>query len=57
MLMEAGDLAGARAGFEAVLARCRDAGDLVNSIDPLQALAILDLEAGRPRDAAANLRE
>ena len=30
MLMEAGDLAGARAGFEATLARCRDAGDLVN---------------------------
>jgi len=57
MLIEAGDLAGARAACEAALARCRDAGDLWNLIGVLPALAVLDLEAGRPRDAAANLRE
>jgi predicted ATPase/DNA-binding CsgD family transcriptional regulator len=52
-----GDLAGARGTLETVLARSRDAGDLFNLIGVLSGLALLDLEAGRPRDAAANLRE
>jgi non-specific serine/threonine protein kinase len=56
-LTETGDLAGARAALQAALARSRDAGDLWNLIGVLSGLALLDLAAGRPRDAAANLRE
>jgi DNA-binding CsgD family transcriptional regulator len=57
MLAETGDLAGARAALQAAVARCRDAGDLWNLIGALSGLGILDLAAGRPRDAVANLRE
>ena len=56
-LTETGDLAGARAALQAALARSRDAGDLWNLIGMLSGLALLDLAAGRPRDAAASLRE
>jgi len=56
-LTETGDLAGARAALQAALARSRDAGDLYNLIGVLSGLALLDLAAGRPHDAAANLRE
>jgi DNA-binding CsgD family transcriptional regulator len=56
-LLEAGDLAGAEAAFEAALALCRDAGDQWNLIGVLSSLPILDLALGRPGDAAANLQE
>jgi predicted ATPase/DNA-binding CsgD family transcriptional regulator len=56
-LTQTGDLAGARGILEAALDRSRDAGDLYNLIGVLSGLAVLDLAAGRPRDAAANLRE
>ena len=56
-LTATGDLAGARGILEAALARSRDAGDVYNLIGVLSGLALLDLEAGRPRDAAAKLRE
>jgi predicted ATPase/DNA-binding CsgD family transcriptional regulator len=57
VLTETGDLAAAEVASQAALARSRDAGDLWNLTGVLSGLALLDLAAGRPRDAAANLRE
>jgi non-specific serine/threonine protein kinase len=57
MLIEIGDFAAAEPASAAVLAACRDAGDLRNLPETLYRMALLDLRAGRAGDAAAHLRE
>ena len=57
VLIEAGDLAAAEPVCAAVLARARDAGDLVMQAGLLALVVTLELEAGRLQDAAAHLRE
>jgi DNA-binding CsgD family transcriptional regulator/tetratricopeptide (TPR) repeat protein len=57
MLTESGDLAAAERICAAGLARCRDAGDVVTLVRLLIWMEILDLRAGRTKDAAAHLRE
>ena len=56
-LIEAGGLAEAEQVCAAALARSRDAGDLWNLPMLLVQMTILDLRAGRIRDATAHLRE
>jgi len=56
-LIETGDLAAAEHTGAAALARSRAAGDLSTVARVLIDLADLDLRAGRPADAAAQLRE
>jgi predicted ATPase/DNA-binding CsgD family transcriptional regulator/transcriptional regulator with XRE-family HTH domain len=56
-LIAAGDLVGAGEVCAAGLARSRDAGDVVNQWILLPLMALLDVQAGRLRDAAAHLRE
>jgi predicted ATPase/DNA-binding CsgD family transcriptional regulator len=56
-LIEAGDPAAAESVCAAVLARCRDVGDLWNLAALLMLMAELDVQAGRFQDAAAHLRE
>jgi DNA-binding CsgD family transcriptional regulator len=56
-LIEAGDLAAAEPVCAATLARARDAGDVSSQVSLLPQIATLNLQAGRPRDAAAHLRE
>ncbi len=56
-LIDAGDLAAAESACAAALARCRDAGDMLNLPHLLMAMADLDVQAGRFQDAAAHLRE
>jgi len=57
VLIEAGELSEAERVCAAGLARCREAGDLRNQMRLLGHLADLDVQAGRPVDAAAHLRE
>jgi predicted ATPase/DNA-binding CsgD family transcriptional regulator len=57
VLIEAGDLTAADSECAAALARCRDAGDLLNLPIMLMFMAGLDVQAGRYQDAAAHLRE
>ena len=57
VLTAAGDLDAAERSCSAGLARARDVGDLQNLATGLTHLVILDLLAGRSRDAAAHLRE
>ena len=57
MLIEAGDLAAADRVCRAVLARCRDAGDLRSLLPLLAWLGALDVRADRFADAAAHLHE
>jgi tetratricopeptide (TPR) repeat protein len=56
-LIAAGDLAAADEVCAAGLARCRDAGDVVNQWSLLPDMVFLDVHAGRLGDAAAHLRE
>ena len=56
-LIGAGDLAEAEQVCAATLARSRDAGDLWNLPSLVIQMTILDLRAGRIRDATAHLRE
>jgi DNA-binding CsgD family transcriptional regulator len=56
-LVMAGDLAAADEVCAPALARCRDAGDVINQWNLLPWMVILDLHAGRARDAAAHLCE
>ena len=56
-LIDAGDLAAAESACAAALARCRDAGDLLDLPHMLMLMADLDVQAGRFQDAAAHLRE
>jgi DNA-binding CsgD family transcriptional regulator len=56
-LIDAGDLAGAQDAGAAVLARCRDAGDVTKLPELIMVMADLDLRAGRIDDAAALVRE
>ena len=57
VLIDAGDLAAADSACAAAVARCRDAGDLLNLPHMLMSMADLDVQAGRYQDAAAHLRE
>jgi non-specific serine/threonine protein kinase len=57
VLIAAGDLGSAEAVCAAGLARSRDAGDLWNLASLQTRMVLLDLEAGRIKDAAAHLRE
>ena len=57
MLTTAGDLAAADNVCAAALARSREAGDVMNQWGLLPEMVMLDLHAGRVRDAAAHLRE
>jgi DNA-binding CsgD family transcriptional regulator len=57
VLINAGAFAAAEPGCAAGLAASRDAGDLFNQPALLAQMALLDLQAGRTRDAAAHLRE
>jgi DNA-binding CsgD family transcriptional regulator len=57
MLIQIGDFAAAEPVCAALLAACRDAGDLRNLPEALYRMALLDLRAGRAGDAAAQLRE
>jgi non-specific serine/threonine protein kinase len=57
VLIGAGDLAAAEPVCAEALARAREAGDLLNKATLVQAMATLDLAAGRIQDAAAHLRE
>jgi DNA-binding CsgD family transcriptional regulator/tetratricopeptide (TPR) repeat protein len=57
LLTAAGDLADADRICAAVLAQCRDAGDLQNQVRLLTQMAILDVREGRIQDAAAHVRE
>jgi non-specific serine/threonine protein kinase len=57
VLAEAGDLTAADSECAAALARCRDAGDLLNLPIMLMFMADLDVQAGRYQDAAAHLHE
>ncbi len=56
-LIAAGDLTTAEGACAEGLARCRDAGDLINQGLLLTNLAKLDLQTARVEDAAAHLRE
>jgi hypothetical protein len=56
-LIDAGDLATADRTAAAALARCRDAGDMLNLPYLLMLIADLHVQAGRFQDAAAHLRE
>ncbi len=56
-LSETGDLAGAERASAAALAWCREAGDTLNLVYQLMALADLEVQAGRSQDAAAHLHE
>jgi predicted ATPase/DNA-binding CsgD family transcriptional regulator len=56
-LIAARDLAAADPVCAATLARCREAGDLWTVAVLLPGMVLLDLAAGRIRDAAAHLRE
>jgi non-specific serine/threonine protein kinase len=56
-LAEGGDLPGAEQACAAAMTACRDVGDLTNLSVQLWTMVILDLRAGRARDAAAHLRE
>ena len=56
-LTEAGDFAAAEPACAAVVAACRDAGDLRSLPEALYRMALVDLRAGRTSDAAAKLRE
>src|SRR5262249_7834989 len=56
-LTEAGDLAAAERVCAAGLARSRDVGDVQNLNRLMFLMAMLQLRAGRPGDAAAHLRE
>jgi predicted ATPase/DNA-binding CsgD family transcriptional regulator len=56
-LAETGDLAGAERASVAALARCREAGDTLNLVYQLMALADLEVQVGRSQDAAVHLRE
>jgi DNA-binding CsgD family transcriptional regulator len=57
LLAEAGDLAAAEQVGAATLTQARDAGDLYALSALLPVMADLDVQAGRPGDAAAHLRE
>ena len=57
MLITAGDMAAADAVCAAGLVRSREAGDMLSLWGLLPQMVILDLHAGRVRDAAAHLRE
>ena len=57
MLITAGDMAGADAVCAAELVRSREAGDMLSLWGLLPQMVILDLHAGRVRDAGAHLRE
>jgi DNA-binding CsgD family transcriptional regulator len=56
-LIDAGDLASAASACAAVLAGCRDSGELLSLPPLLMLMADLDVQAGRIQDAAAHLRE
>jgi predicted ATPase/DNA-binding CsgD family transcriptional regulator len=56
-LIAVGDLAAAEGVCAEGLARCRDAGDLMNLGLLLTKMTMLDVQAGRIEDAAAHLRE
>jgi DNA-binding CsgD family transcriptional regulator len=56
-LIAAGDLAGAGEVCAAGLARSREAGDVVSRYSLLPLMVLLDVHAGRLRDAAEHLRE
>jgi predicted ATPase/DNA-binding CsgD family transcriptional regulator len=57
VLADAGDLAAADSACAAAVARCRDAGDLLNLPTMLMFMTGLDVQADRYQDAAAHLRE
>jgi predicted ATPase/DNA-binding CsgD family transcriptional regulator len=57
VLIYAGDFAAAEPACAAALAASRDAGDLFSQPELLYRMALLDLRAGRVKDAAAQLRE
>jgi DNA-binding CsgD family transcriptional regulator/tetratricopeptide (TPR) repeat protein len=57
VLTEAGELAAAEEACLAGEARCREVGDLRNLAGQLRNRAILDLRAGRVKEAAAHLHE
>jgi DNA-binding CsgD family transcriptional regulator len=57
VLTAAGDLAAAEAVSAAGLDRCRTEGSLENLAHALNAMAFLDLQAGRTRRARAHMRE
>jgi len=59
VLTETGDLAAADAEpmFAAGLARCQEAGDLLNQMSLLMNMTMLQLQSGRAEQAAAHLRE
>jgi predicted ATPase/DNA-binding CsgD family transcriptional regulator len=57
VLTDAGDLAAAEPVCAAGLARSRDVGDLWNLAPLLRQMAVLDLRAGRTKDAVAHLGE
>jgi predicted ATPase/DNA-binding CsgD family transcriptional regulator/transcriptional regulator with XRE-family HTH domain len=57
VLAEAGDLDGAEGVCAAGLARSRDAGDLYNLTALLVRMAVLEVRAGRPEQAAPHLQE
>ena len=56
-LLETGDLAAAETACAETLARCRDAGDVLNLTHLLTSAAQVDIWAGRTQDAAAHLGE
>ena len=56
-LIQTGDLAGAQDVCAAALARSRDAGDVLKLAELVMLMADLDLQAGRIKDAAGQLRE
>jgi predicted ATPase/DNA-binding CsgD family transcriptional regulator len=55
-LIAVGDMAAAAEVCTAALARSREAGDVLNQWNLLPQVVIVDLHAGRVRDAAAHLR-
>jgi Tetratricopeptide repeat len=57
VLAEAGDLDGAQSVCATGLARSRNAGDLYNLTALLVRMAVLDVRAGRPEEAAVHLQE
>ena len=57
VLIQAGDFAAAEQVCAAALAACRDAGDLFSLPERLHQMVLLDLRAGRVKDATAHLRE
>ena len=56
-LAETGDFAAAGGVCAAALARSRDVGDLQNQVGLLLQMAVTELRAGRPRQAAVPMRE